>query len=95
MHSPHPLLELSALEQSCPRGYVRPLFCFSTTMQHESIGDLLARGLEMTKKAIPTLSCHLVRDLDSQQEGRYILVPSKDAGTFHVKDLRGDKFEST
>jgi len=92
MDTAHPFLELSALEQSCPRGYVRPLFCFPTTLEHDVTRDLLARGLEKTKEAIPMLSAHLIRDLDSQREGLYKLEPSTDVEKLHVKDLRRGRF---
>jgi hypothetical protein len=95
MDPTHPSMELSSLEQSCPRGYVRPLFCFSTTLEHNEICDLLSRGLASTKEAIPMLSHQLIRDPDSQQEGLYRLVPSNNSGKFHIEDLRGGKFKPT
>jgi hypothetical protein len=91
----HPSMELSTLEQSCPRGYVRPLFCFSTTLENDIVCDLLSHGLAKTKEAIPLLSHQLVKDTDAQQGGLYRLVPSDNSGKFHVKDLRGGKFKPT
>jgi hypothetical protein len=46
----HPSMELSTLEQSCPRGYVRPLFCFSTTLENDIVCALLSHGLAKSKK---------------------------------------------
>ncbi|KAG9701273.1 hypothetical protein KCU99_g9271, partial [Aureobasidium melanogenum] len=88
-------MELSTLEQSCPRGYVRPLFCFSTTLENDIVCDLLSHGLAKTKEAVPMLSHQLVKDTDAQQGGLYKLAPSYNSGKFHVKDLRGGKFKPT
>lgn len=86
----HPNLELSTVEQTGPRGYIRPLFFFalSKDVSASNIMGLLQKGLQKTKKAVPMLSAELIPDTQSEQKGRFLLRQG-DFGELHEKDVRG------
>ncbi|OBW67418.1 MAG: Molybdopterin binding oxidoreductase [Aureobasidium pullulans] len=99
MTDTHPSLSLSAIEQSGPRGYIRPLFFFSleqlTDVEQNDVVSHLATALALTKSAIPCLSAEMIPDTESQQNGRFVLKPNPEAGKMYEKDLRGGLFPFT
>ncbi|THV71548.1 hypothetical protein D6D28_04352 [Aureobasidium pullulans] len=99
MTDTHPSLSLSAIEQSGPRGYIQPLFFFSleklTDVEQNDVVSHLATALALTKSAIPCLSAEMVPDIESQQNGRFVLKPNPEAGKMYEKDLRGGLFPFT
>lgn len=99
MTDTHPSLSLSAIEQSGPRGYIRPLFFFSleqlTDVERNDVVSHLATALALTKSAIPCLSAEMIPDTESQQNGRFVLKPNPEAGKMYEKDLRGGLFPFT
>ncbi|KAG9834440.1 hypothetical protein KCU98_g12281, partial [Aureobasidium melanogenum] len=89
MADTHPSLKLSAVEQSGPRGYIRPLFFFPLEERNNDVLSLLEAALELTKKAIPVLTAEMFPDTESQQKGRFNLHSDPDTGVLVKKDLRG------
>ncbi|KAG9573530.1 hypothetical protein KCU77_g8057, partial [Aureobasidium melanogenum] len=95
MADTHPSLKLSAVEQSGPHGYIRPLFFFPLEERNNDVLSLLEVALELTKKAIPVLTADMVPDTESEQKGRFSLHSKPDTGVLLKKDLRGGLFPLT
>jgi len=84
-------LQLSLLEQSNPRGWVRALFFFKS-LSHVEPGEtveLLREGLKPTLQAIPSLACEIVPCDDGKKPTGKIALKHGDFGSLIVKDLRG------
>lgn len=85
------------MEQSCPLGYVRPIFLFDlseVSVDYEKICEPLQTSLNITKQAVPMLAAVLEKNLDAKQKGLHKLVPSENSGKLHLRDLRGNEFPS-
>lgn len=85
-----PNLTLSTIEQTGPRGYIRPLLFFPLHQGFvkDDVMRILQDGLENTKKAVPMLTAEMVPDSTSEQKGRFLLRQG-DFGALYEKDLRG------
>jgi hypothetical protein len=84
-------LELSQLEQSNPRGWVRVL-CFFKLPSHidyEESVKIFREGLEPTLQAIPSLACEIVSFDDGKKPTGKIALQHRDLGSLIQKDLRG------
>ncbi|KAG9765500.1 hypothetical protein KCU99_g9942, partial [Aureobasidium melanogenum] len=84
-------LELSQLEQSNPRGWVR-LLCFFKSHPHidsEEIVRIFREGLKSTLQAIPSLVCEIVPFDDGKSPTGKIALKHGDFGSLRVQDLRG------
>lgn len=92
MADTNPSLKLSAVEQSGPRGYPRPLFFFPLEERSNGVPPLLEAAPELTKKAIPMLTAEMVPNMESQQKGRFNSRLNPDTGVLVRRDLRGGFF---
>ncbi|KAG9700637.1 hypothetical protein KCU95_g605, partial [Aureobasidium melanogenum] len=84
-------LALSQLEQSNPRGWVRPLFFFATPHGLDPLKavEIFREGLRPTLRAIPALASEIVPFDDGKKPTGKIALRHGDFGTLIVKDLRG------
>ncbi|THZ33508.1 hypothetical protein D6C87_10766 [Aureobasidium pullulans] len=82
-------LALSQLEQSNPRGWVRPLFFFATPHGSDPLKavKIFREGLRPTLRAIPALASEIVPFDDGKKPTSKIALRHGDFGTLIVKDL--------
>lgn len=94
-HTNDPFI-FSPLEQSGPRVYARPIFCFplGPSYDQDEVVRILKGGLAATKEQIPYLSAEVVPDPDAEQKG-CLYLREGDFGELRVKTLDKSEFPLT
>lgn len=91
-HTNDPLI-FSPIEQAGPRGYVRPILCFSLgpSYDQDEVVRILKGGLEATKQTVPYLAAEIVPDTETERSG-CVTLQEGDFPELRVKRLSEAEF---